>query len=82
MSLPERIDSFTALRGIESLLEEVAETGLRRLVIDQADSPLEGMLLTALAGVIAARASLADIRLAWDEHHVPGGAGIERVVGL
>lgn len=53
------------------MLEEVVQEGLRRLVISQADGPLEGMLLTALAGVIAVRASLADVRLGWDEHHIP-----------
>ena len=64
-------DDYDTLRGCETMLEEVVQDGLRRLVISQADGPLEGMLLTALARVIAVRASLADVRLGWDEHHIP-----------
>lgn len=64
-------DDFQTLRGCETMLEEVVQEGLRRLTISQADGPLEGMLLHALAGVVAARAALANVRLGWDEHHIP-----------
>lgn len=64
-------NDFDTLRGCETMLEEVVQEGLRRLIASHADGPLEGMPLTALAGVIAVRASLADVRLGWDEHHIP-----------
>ena len=66
MPLPDNLTPYEILRGAESTLAFTASQ-LDELVASQPDTALEGMLLSALAAVIGARASLADARLNWDD---------------
>ena len=66
MPLPDSLTPYETLRGIEATLTFTA-TQLDELLGTQPDTALEGMLLSALAAVTGARASLADVRLNWDD---------------
>jgi len=66
MPLPDDLTPYEILRGAESTLAFTASQ-LDELVASQPDTALEGMLLSALASVTGARASLADARLNWDD---------------
>lgn len=66
MPLPEKLTPYEILRGIESTLTFTAAQ-LDELIGTQPDTALEGMLLSALAAVTGARASLADVRLNWED---------------
>ncbi len=70
MPLPESLTPYQLLRGVESTLAFTA-IQLAELVESQPDTALEGMLLSALAAVTGARASLADVRLNWDDLCAP-----------
>jgi hypothetical protein len=66
MPLPDSLTPYETLRGIEATLTFTA-IQLDELIGTQPDTALEGMLLSALAAVTGARASLADVRLNWDD---------------
>lgn len=70
MPLPENLTPYDLLRGVESTLAFTASQ-LDELIGSQPDTALEGMLLSALAAVTGARASLADVRLNWDDLCAP-----------
>jgi len=65
MPLPDSLTPYETLRGIEATLTFTA-IQLDELIGTQPDTALEGMLLSALAAVTGARASLADVRH-WDD---------------
>lgn len=73
MPLPESLTPYQLLRGVESTLAFTV-IQLTELVESQPDTALEGMLFSALAAVTGARASLADVRLNWDDLCAPEDA--------
>ena len=70
MALPDSLTPYEVLRGVESTLA-FTTAQLNELAESQPDTALEGMLLSALAAVTGARASLADVRLNWDDLCAP-----------
>lgn len=70
MALPDSLTPYEVLRGVESTLA-FTTAHLNELAESQPDTALEGMLLSALAAVTCARASLADVRLNWDDMCAP-----------
>jgi len=70
VALPVALTPYEILRGVESTLMFTAAQ-LDELIGTQPDTALEGMMLSALAAVTGARASLADVRLNWDDLCAP-----------